>query len=207
MSTSHDNDGWQKEDDRKRRKKISSSGMRNVRGGGIQSWEWPDPLRGRRRRRRLHRLGFGMGWIVVMVIMVMLSLVSPASAVFLDFDNCLDETIANSSPLQLQFVPFDVDVWFDLTDPLRPLNITVYGNVSGTADQRSDYPAPDDPQWLNASNTVGKIADLSTSNNKYSTLLKSVDVVSFTPYSDASRFCDSVIQGECPLGPVFYANS
>jgi hypothetical protein len=35
-----------------------------------------------------------------------------------------------------------------------------------------------------------------------------VDVVSFTPYSNASGFCDAVTQGgPCPLGPVFYANA
>jgi hypothetical protein len=35
-----------------------------------------------------------------------------------------------------------------------------------------------------------------------------VDVVSFSPYNDASRFCDAVTQGgPCPLGPVFYANA
>ena len=147
-----------------------------------------------------------MRW-VVMTMVILLSWVSPACAAFLKFDNCLDASIRDSSPLQLQFVPLDVAVTFDLTDPLHPLNVTVYGNVSGTADRREDYPSPDDPMWLNATDPVGKIEDLSASNNKYSTLLKSVDVVSFTPYSDADRFCSSLIQGDCPLGPVFYANS
>lgn len=141
------------------------------------------------------------------MMMVLLSLVSSTSAVFLDFDNCLDPSIINSSPLQLQFIPFDVAVTFDLMGSLHPLNITVYGNVSGTADQRSSYPSPNDPQWANPNDTVGKIVDLSVENNKYSTLLKSVEVVNFTPYSDASRFCTSLVQGDCPLGPVFDGNA
>ncbi|THC90610.1 hypothetical protein EYZ11_009925 [Aspergillus tanneri] len=128
-------------------------------------------------------------------------------AALLDFDNCLGKSIIESNPRQLQFVPLDVSVVFDLDSPLRDLNVTVYGNVSGTADRRSSYPSPDDPQWANLNETVGKITDLDTTNNKYSTLLTSVNVVSFSPYNDPSRFCDSVTQGACPLGPVFNVNS
>jgi hypothetical protein len=35
-----------------------------------------------------------------------------------------------SDPLQLQFVPTNVSVKFNLTNPLHPLAVTVYGNVS-----------------------------------------------------------------------------
>lgn len=188
MHISCDSETWQREDI----------------AGGSQGRRWRDTSR--RRRRCRYRVGRGgTAWLWMLVVVVLL-LVSPVRAVLLDFDNCLDESIVNSSPLQLQFVPLDVDVTFDLVDPLHPLNITVYGNVSGTADQSSSYPSPDDPLWLDPTNSVGKIEDLDVDNNKYSTLLKSVEVVSFTPYSDAARFCDSVTQGDCPLGPVFYAN-
>ena len=138
-------------------------------------------------------------WLVVVVV-------SPVDAVLVDFQNCLSQSVIQSSPLQLQFIPLDVSVSFDPQSPLHLLNVTVYGNVSGTADRRSTYPLPDDPQWINPNETVGKITDLDTSNNKFSTLLTSVDVVSFSPYRDASRFCDSV-QGDCPLVPAFYANA
>ena len=151
-------------------------------------------------------MAWTLRWMMMVVVISMLW-VSPACAAFLNFENCLDPSIRSSSPLRLQYVPLDVAVTFDLADPLHPLNVTVYCNVSGTADQRENYPSPDDPLWLNATDPVGKIEDLSTSNNKYSTLLKSVDVVSFTPYSEPGRFCSSLIQGECPLGPVFYANT
>lgn len=140
-----------------------------------------------------------------MVMLVML--VSPTYAALVNFDNCLPAPTIASNPQKLQFVPLDVSVKFDLTNSLHNLNITVYGNVSGTADQSSSYPSPDDPQWTNRNATVGKIVDLDTSNNKYSTLITTVDVVSFSPYSGPTRFCDSIIQGDCPLGPVFYANA
>lgn len=149
--------------------------------------------------RRRGGWGFGVLWIWLLL----LSVATPAHAVFHSFDNCLKENIQNSTPLQLQFVPLNVSVVFDSGDPLHTLNITVYGNVSGTADQRLSYPPPDDPQWTDPNSTVGKIEDLSKSNNKYSTLLTNLDVLSFSPYTDASRFCHSVTQGECPLAPVF----
>lgn len=145
-----------------------------------------------------------MGMVVVMLMAI---LVPPTSAVLLDFENCLGKSVIESSPLQLQFIPLDVAVHFDLTNPLHNLNVTVYGNVSGTADRRSSYPAADDPQWSNPNETVGKILDLDSTNNKYSTMLTAVNVVSFSPYNDASRFCDSVTQGGCPLTPVFNANA
>ena len=177
MDISRDNEAWQREEE----EDIS---------GGSQGRQWRDTLRRRRRRHRMVHVHDGTAWLrMLMVVVMVFLLVSPVRAVLLDFDNCLDESVVNSSPLQLQFVPLDVDVTFDLVDPLRPLNVTVYGNVSGTTDQHS------------------RIEDLDVENNKYSTLLKSVDVVSFTPYSDAARFCDSVIQGDCPLAPVYYANA
>jgi hypothetical protein len=136
-----------------------------------------------------------------------LAFLSSAHAALLEFDNCLAKTIVDSNPQQLQFVPLNVSVNFDLSDPLYPLDVTVYGNVTGTADRSSDYPAPSDPQWNDSNSTIGKIEDLDVANNNLSTLIASIQVVSFTPYSEASRFCDSVTQGDCPLGPVFYANT
>ncbi|KAL3479062.1 hypothetical protein BJX99DRAFT_222964 [Aspergillus californicus] len=156
----------------------------------------------RQRPRKCGSFGFGTGWVVV----ILLALISSVFAVSLEFENCLDTSILDSDPLQLQFIPLDVSASFALTDSAYPLDITVYGNVSGTANQSSDYPVPSDPQWTDNSTTFGKIIDLDVSNNNYSTLISSVQVVSFMPYSEASRFCDSVTQGECPLGPVFYVN-
>jgi hypothetical protein len=139
------------------------------------------------------------------LVCLVLSWASPAAAALLSFDNCLSETILDSNPLQLQFIPLNVSVHFNFTDPLHPLNVTVYGNVSGTADG-SQAPSSTDPSWSNSSSTVGKIVDVSATNNKYSTLLTSFDVLSFTPWNNASQFCQQVTQGECPLGPVFNYN-
>jgi len=37
-------------------------------------------------------------------------------------------------------------------------------------------------------------------------LLGNLPWTSFIPYSEPTRFCDSVNQGECPLGPQFDGN-
>lgn len=143
-----------------------------------------------------------LGWWIALVCLLW---TAPAAAVLLDFENCLSKTVLDSNPAQLQYVPLDVAVRYNLSDPLHPLNVTVYGNVTGTADG-TDYPSWNSSSWGNPNDTVGKILDLSPSNNKYSTLLTSFDVLSFSAFSNASRFCESVTQGDCPLGPVFNYN-
>lgn len=129
-------------------------------------------------------------------------------AAFINFENCLEETITQSDPLQLQFIPFFLSVRYDLSPGPNPLTMTVYGNVSGL-DSFVPYPPPDSPDWTNPNVTTGKIQDIYKSNNtyKYSTLFTKINVLTFTPYDNPSRFCDSVTQGDCPLGPVFYKNS
>lgn len=165
----------------------------------LQGRRWRDTSK---RRRRLHPWSWG-GFIALLCVVLW---ASPATAVLVDFENCISKSILESEPLQLQYVPLDVAVRFNLSDPLHPLNVTVYGNVSGTADRRSDYPSMDDPSWSNPNSTVGKIVDLSSSNNKYTTLLTSFNVLSFVAFTNASRFCQSLTQGDCPLGPVFDYN-
>lgn len=143
-------------------------------------------------------------WWIALLCLV--SFASPAAAVLLDFENCLSKTILESDPLQLQFVPTNVSVKFNLTNPLHPLAITVYGNVSGTTSRTANYPAPEDPVWRDSNWTDGKIEDVYSTNNKYSTLMTDLNVLSFTAFDNASRFRDSVTQGTLPLGPVFNYN-
>ncbi|KAJ5807649.1 TRP-like family [Penicillium robsamsonii] len=143
-------------------------------------------------------------WWIALLCLV--SFASPAAAVLLDFENCLSKTILESDPLQLQFVPTNVSVKFNLTNPLHPLAITVYGNVSGTVSRTANYPAPGSPVWGDANWTDGKIEDVSSTNNRYSTLMTDLNVLSFTPFHNASRFRDSLTQGTLPLGPVFNYN-
>lgn len=157
-----------------------------------------------RRWRASTRRRWTFGWWIALVCL--LSWAAPAAAVLLNFDNCLGKANLDSDSLPLQYVPLDVAVTFNLSDPLHPLNVTVYGNVSGTADRQSNYPSMDSPSWSDPNVTVGKIVDLSSTNNKYSTLLTSFDVLNFAAYSNPSRFCESVTQGDCPLGPVFNYN-
>jgi Transient receptor potential (TRP) ion channel/ML-like domain len=132
-------------------------------------------------------------------------LASSAQAAYLNFENCLSSNIINSNPKLLQFVPYNVSATFNTSDPNFPLNVTVYGNVSGLATIQP-YPAPNDPQWSNPNDTVGKIVDLSASNNKYTTLFTKINVLTYTPYQAPSRFCNSSVHGPCPLGPAFYVN-
>ena len=140
----------------------------------------------------------------VFLLFLLLLLTSPTDAVRLKFNNCLQSSILHSQPQALQFVPLDVDVAFDTNNHSYPLNVTVYGNVTGTADRRSSYPSPDSPGWSDPKNTVGKIVDLSLPNNRYSTLFNSIDMLSFTAYNHRYRLCNQVTHGSCPLGPVFY---
>ncbi|KAL2841694.1 hypothetical protein BJY01DRAFT_7743 [Aspergillus pseudoustus] len=158
-------------------------------------------------RRRSRKYSYFGNSRIAWSLVILLTFLSSTYAALLEFENCLATTILDSDPKQLQFVPLNVSVSFDLSDPLYPLGVTVYGNVTGTANRSANYPSPSDPQWTNSNSSFGKIEDLDVANNNLSTLISSIQVVSFTPYSEASRFCDSVTQGECPLGPVFYANT
>ncbi|KAI9766110.1 MAG: hypothetical protein M1835_007258 [Candelina submexicana] len=142
------------------------------------------------------------------VITILLSLLTrTTSATFIDFDNCLPGAVRNSTPLHLQFIPLHLYAHFNTTDPRHSLNVTVYGNVSGLANDQP-YPPPGDPQWQNTSQTIGKIVDLSPTNSKNTTIFAKFDVLTYTPYSNASNFCNSLIGvgGACPLGPAFNKN-
>lgn len=177
-----------------------------ARRGGLpmfQGRRWRDTGK-RRRGRASSRWSSSVTWWMALMCLV-LSWASPAAAALLNFDNCLSQTILESNPPQLQYIPLNVSVQFNLTDSLHPLNVTVYGNVTGTADG-SPAPSWTDSSWSNTSSTVGKIIDVSASNNKFTTLMTDFNVLSFTPFNNASPFCQSVVQGECPLGPVFNYN-
>ncbi|KAJ5580279.1 uncharacterized protein N7459_006264 [Penicillium hispanicum] len=172
---------------------------------GSQGRRWRDTSKRRWHQQQPRPSRWSSVWWVALFCLV-LSWASPAAAVLLDFDNCLDKAVLDSDPVQLQYVPLDVAVHFNLSDSLHPLNVTVYGNVSGTADGSSNYPSMYDPSWNNTNSTTGKIVDVSTANNMYTTLIPTFNVLSFVPWSNSSQFCESVIQGECPLGPVFNYN-
>ncbi|KAK5110627.1 hypothetical protein LTR62_005666 [Meristemomyces frigidus] len=129
-----------------------------------------------------------------------------AYAAFINFDNCLDEGIKHSNPLQLQWIPLAVDAKFQ-REPPYTLNVTIYGNVSGQQVQGT-YPPPSSSDWKNPNITFGKISNIgSDGNGNLSTLLADFDVLQWTAYNaKASQFCNSLINASCPLGPYFDAN-
>lgn len=170
----------------------------------LQGRRWRDTSK---RRRRLVSLEPGPRVVWWMALLCLLTFISPTTAALLEFDNCLDKSILESNPLQLQFIPLDVAASFNLADPLHPLNVTIYGNVSGTTDGSTYNYSPNDPQWTNSSSTYGKIYDLSKKTNKYTTLLTDFDVLNFLPWHNGTPFCSTLTQGECPLGPVFNGNT
>jgi Transient receptor potential (TRP) ion channel/ML-like domain len=128
----------------------------------------------------------------------------PVGAAFVHFENCLATNMQNSQdPRFLQFEPFRVWASFDRVDSAHNLKITSYGNVTGGATAES-YPSWNDSSWLDPNNPLGKIVDVSQSNNKYSTLFATFDVLSYTQFeARPSRFCNSTVNGPCPLIPAF----
>lgn len=141
---------------------------------------------------------------LVFMFLSLLIWVPSASAAYVEFHNCLDKAIVSSNPRLLQFDPLNVTAVFNTR---HNLNVTIYGNVSGKATTQP-YPPPTDPSWSDPKDIFGKIPDLSTSNNKYTTLFASYNFLSYTPWdNEPTRFCDSVVQGECPLAPAFFVNS
>lgn len=152
----------------------------------------------RRPRRFTSFTGFTYGLMFV----ILSALISPATAAFVNFQNCLSTAYQNNVPTSLQFVPQYVAATFNTTDPAYPLTVTVYGNVTGSY-LRVTLPAPDDPLWDNASYTNGKIENLTAPYTKYTTLYNKVNVLTYDEWSENVNFCNQLINGTCPLAPIF----
>lgn len=142
----------------------------------------------------------GRAWRALVLFTAVLSL---AQAAFVPFENCLSPNILNGRPKQLQWVPLFVAAKFDTSSP-NNLHLTFYGNVTGQQIV-GPYPPPGSAHWQNDNDTLGKIANVG-SGNHYSTLFTSFDVLSYTAWGGRDQFCHHVTQGECPLGPQFYAD-
>ena len=154
-----------------------------------------------RRGRRWCEFG-----LLELALLSMILFINRASAVFINFENCLDPGIVNSNnPVQLQFVPLFVWATFNTSSDSHNLNVTVYGNVTGIATQQP-IPLYNDPQWTNPNETLGKIPDIAgpADDQKYTTFETSFHVLDYTPYNpDATRFCNSSSLLPCPLAPAF----
>ena len=176
-----------------------------------------DPLRSGRPlthsfRRRLGSFG---KWSHVFLLVASLWII-PASAVFVDFQNCLSESAQHDTPLQLQLVPLVMNAVFNTTDPSHNLNITVWTNVSGSMVGSTQYilPAPNSSYWEEKNDTTvgGKIEDNPNAGNSgkqlLTTLFSKVGVLTYTPYNPkvGQDFCDQVNNATCPFGPNFHSN-
>ncbi|KAI9759900.1 MAG: hypothetical protein M4579_002025 [Chaenotheca gracillima] len=160
----------------------------------------------RKRRRRRPYTTF-QSYLAFLLFLVA-SCVSPARAVFLPtFDNCLDQRVIDSDPVQLQFKPLNFSAVFDTKNASHNLNLTVYGTVMGSA-TTTPPPPEDSKSWGDPNNTLGKIPDVNQQNNNYSTFFARFEVLNYVPYdAPAVTFCDSLLHGDCPLGPAFGVNS
>lgn len=142
--------------------------------------------------------------------LVCLSLLSqPAAAVLLKkFDNCLEESIKDSNPRELQWIPLYVGATFDTKNKSHNLRVTVWGNVTGAYNPTESPALPpwNSDDWSNPNVTNGKIVanPFPDSANLLTTLHSKINVVTYEPYKADFDFCkDALTNYSCPLGPVF----
>lgn len=144
-------------------------------------------------------------WSLGLVLLLSL-LIPPTSAVLIQYQNCLSDDAQNSGILQ--FRPAYVGAVFNTTDASHNLNVTVWGNVTGSF-TTAPLPPYNSPDWTNPNYTDGKIVDIpdpDLASPKITTLSNQINVLTYEPWSDAVDFCDSLINSSCPLGPAFNAN-
>ena len=150
-----------------------------------------------------------VGWMLSLVASLW---VVPASAVFLEFQNCLSNSYQQSTPLRLQFIPKFFDAVFNAENIDHNMAVTVWGNVAGSDPEALVIlpPANDTDYWQgNQTNLGGKILDLpepDAVSPKLTTLFTRVNLLTYEPYSNSSAFCSEIHNGSCPLAPVFNAN-
>ncbi|KAI0842233.1 integral membrane protein [Hypoxylon sp. FL0890] len=159
-----------------------------------------------------HVASFSSPARLILGILVACSWIHTASAVMVPFENCLDSKYiyTNQAPgqAQLQWVPLHVDAVFDTVNPAHNLRVTVWGNVTGRAGN-DPLPAWNSSDWNDPTLALnGKIQNEPDSNapaaqRKVTTLHSKVDVLTYQPWVLNSNFCDSILNGSCPLGPVF----
>lgn len=160
-------------------------------------------------KRRNPRFFGILGYLLVLIVSIC---IRPASAVFVEFQNCLDESYKNNGQ-QLQLVPMFVSAVFNTTDPNHNLKVTVYTNVTGSTTGKIQYvlPPANDTNYWNSNDTTsgGKIISNPFPDTvaKITTLDNKVSVLSYTPYNSEEAFCDNLVNGTCPLGPTFSANA
>ncbi|TQV95765.1 integral membrane protein [Cordyceps javanica] len=162
----------------------------------------------RSRQRLLNRLTPSSTLLIYAVLALLLAAV-PVSAVRIPFTNCLDEKYISAH--RLQWRPVYADARFDTTDPRHTLEVTVWGNVTGSQDPANPPPTlRDDPNrlyWKDDAKTNGKIvqtANPDAAHPNATTLYRRVDVLTYRPVNERVFFCSQALNGgQCPLGPYF----
>ena len=156
----------------------------------------------RPRPRRKRTAVFGYDHVSVITLLLSLLAILPfANAAFIEFENCLETGIKTSN--RLQFTPLFVWADFENNNPRHNLNITIYGNVSGSEIQ-GDFPPPNSEKWHDPNVTFGKIVDLSPNTPTLTTLFSNYQVLTYTAYNaNASQFCLSTVNAACPIAPVW----
>jgi hypothetical protein len=148
--------------------------------------------------------------LCLLLVLALASFLPLASAVFVNFENCLERaflTDAKRSPF-LQFTPKFVWASFNTTAPAHTLNITVYGNVSGQASYGNLPDRNNRSYWDDPKQTFGKIVESEQPANIYTTLSSDFNVLTYSAASPLSLpFCQTLINGSCPLAPAFFANA
>ena len=152
------------------------------------------------RCRSVHVLGYGL------LAMLLCLFITPATAAFINFQNCLSQAYLDLDPPALQFVPLFMDASFNTTAPSHQLMVTVWGNVTGAYTQ-VQLPPPNDPEWTNPNYTNGKIENLPYPHTKWTTLSRKVNVLTYEPWKENDPFCEVLANGTCPLAPSFTANA
>ena len=117
--------------------------------------------------------------------------------------NCLDAAVKNTAKA-LQWRVLAVSVVLNRSSSANNLNVTVYGNVTGEQFDK-DLPSFDDTKyWENRNESFGKIDDQDRMSGLQSTLFTKVEVLNYIPFNDVGkRFCENVLNTECPMAPVF----
>ncbi|CCU78772.1 unspecified integral membrane protein [Blumeria hordei DH14] len=147
-------------------------------------------------------------------ISLLLILVIPTSAAFVEFRNCLLQNTIHDEPLALQLVPKFVNIFLNNSNPDHNLNVTVWFNVTGSTagtEPKLSLPPASNTSYWNSNDTGmgGKIeaVPLSETVNKQTTLENKLNILNYQLVDEYLPFCDIIVNGFCPLGPIFGTNN
>jgi len=145
--------------------------------------------------------------VVSMALMLLACvLLQPVTAVKVPFQNCLPDSYRYNQPTLLQWLPYQVDAWFDAENPKHTLTMTMWGNVTGSL-YNVTLPPANSTAWTDPSKLDGKILgepEPDSDAPKLTTLHSKINFLTYEPWSDNTNFCNtSLTNAKCPLAPIF----